>query len=73
MIWIYVKMAGFVSQHVVFQSLVAPVITTSKTTWGYRELQVSRKLEHRLRHYISAAYLLMRRMEYLPSLIAELY
>ena len=49
-------MLEFVSLHVslytVFQNLVALVITSSETTWGYQELQVSHKLEHRLQHYI---------------------
>ena len=51
MIWNYVETAGLVSLHVVFRDLVAPVITSGETTWGYRELQVSRKLEHGPRHY----------------------
>ena len=51
MIWNYVETGGLVSLHVVFWNLVAPVITSSKTTWGYRELQMSRKLEHGPRHY----------------------
>ena len=55
MIWNYVEPAGLVSLHVslhaVFRNLVALVITSGETTWGYRELQVSRKLEHGPRHY----------------------
>ena len=51
MIWNYVKTAGLVSLHAVFRNLVAFVITSSETTWGYRELQVSRKLEHEPQHY----------------------
>ena len=55
MIWNYVETARLVSLHVslhvVFQNLVALVIASDKTMWGYRELQVSRKLEHGLRHY----------------------
>ena len=42
----YVEMTGLVSLHVMFWNLVALVITSDKTTWGYRELHVSRKLEH---------------------------
>ena len=53
MIWNYVETAELVSLHVVFRNLVAPVITSGETTWGYRELQVSRKLEHGSRHYTS--------------------
>ena len=56
MIWNYVEIEGLVnlhvSLHVVFRNLVALVITCSETTWGYWELQVFRKLKHRLRHYI---------------------
>ena len=52
MIWNYVETAGLISLHVVFRNLVAPVITSGETTWGYRELQVSRKLKHGPRHYI---------------------
>ena len=37
--------------HAVFRNLVALVITTDETTWGYRKLHVSRKLEHGPRHY----------------------
>ena len=55
MIWNYVETAGLVSLHVVFRNLVAPVITNGETTWGYRELQVSRKLGHGPRHYIFEA------------------
>ena len=51
MIWNCVKTAGLVSLHVVFWNWVAPIITSGKTTWGYRELRVSRKLEHGPRHY----------------------
>ena len=51
MIWNYVQTAGLVSLHVVFQNLVAPIITSGKTTWGYKELQVFRKLEHGPWHY----------------------
>ena len=55
MIWNYVETAGLVSLHVslhvVFSNLVVLVITSGETTWGYRELQVSRKLEHGPRHY----------------------
>ena len=51
MIWNYVETAGLVSLHVVFWNLVAPVITSGKTTWDYKELQVSRKLEHGPWHY----------------------
>ena len=40
-----------VSLHVVFRNLVALVVTSDKTMWGYREVQVSRKLEHGPRHY----------------------
>ena len=47
MIWNYVKTAGLVSLHVVFWNLVVSVITSGKTTWGYRKVQVSHKLEHR--------------------------
>ena len=54
MIWNYVEMAGLVSLHVVFRNLVAPVITSGETTWGYKELQVSHKLEHGSRHYTLA-------------------
>ena len=31
--------------------LVAFIITSGETTWGYQILQVSRKLEHAPRHY----------------------
>ena len=48
MAWNYVEMAGLVNLHVVFQNLVALVITSSRTTWGYQEQSVSRKLEHGL-------------------------
>ena len=58
MIWNYVEMAGLVSLHVVFQNLVVPIITSGETTWGYRELQMSRKLEHGLRYYTSHGALL---------------
>ena len=51
MIWNYVETAGLVSLHVVFRNLVAPIITSGETTWGYQELQVSRKLEHGPRYY----------------------
>ena len=55
MIGNYVKTAGLVSLHislyVVFQNLVALVITSGETTWGYQELQGSHKLKHRPRHY----------------------
>ena len=55
MIWNYVKTAELVSLHVnlhaVFRNFVKLVITSGKTMWGYRELQVSRKLEHGPRHY----------------------
>ena len=51
MTWIFIETAGSVSLYVVFRNLVAPVITSGETTWGYRELQVFRKLEHRPRHY----------------------
>ena len=50
-IWNHVKMAGLVSLHVMFRNLVAPVITSGETTWGYQALQVSRKLKHGPRHY----------------------
>ena len=36
----------YTSLHTVFRNLLALVITSDKTTWGYRELQVFRKLEH---------------------------
>ena len=55
MIWNYVESVGLVSLHIslyaVFRNLVELVITSGETTGGYRELQVSRKLEHGLRHY----------------------
>ena len=55
MIWNYVETAGLlgvhVSLHLVFRNLVALVITSGETMWDYRELQVSRKLEHGPRHY----------------------
>ena len=55
MIGNYVETARLVSLHVslyvVFRNLVALVITSGETTWGYWELQVSRKLEHGPRHY----------------------
>ena len=51
MIWNYIETAGPVSLHVVFRNLVARVITSGETTWGYRELHASRKLEHGLQHY----------------------
>ena len=55
---IYVETAGLVSLHVrlhiVFRNLVVLVITSGKTTWGYRKLQMSRKLEHWPRHYIES-------------------
>ena len=55
MIWNYVETVGLsnlhVSLHTVFQNLVAFVITSGETTGGYRELQVSRKLEHGPWHY----------------------
>ena len=41
----------YVSLHTVFQNLVELVITSDETIWGYRELQVSRKLEHGPRNY----------------------
>ena len=41
-----------VSLHAVFQNSVALVITSGKTRWGYREIQVFRKLEHGPQHYI---------------------
>ena len=44
-----------VSLHAVFRNLVAPVITSGETTWGYRELHVSRKLEHGPRHYTNVS------------------
>ena len=50
-IWNYVDTAGLVSLYVVFRNLVVLVITSGKTTWGYRALQVSCKLEHGPRHY----------------------
>ena len=55
MIWNYVETTGLVSLHgslhAVFWNLVALVITSGETTWGYRELQMFRKLEHGPRHY----------------------
>ena len=51
MICNYIETAGLVSLHTVFQNLVALVITSGDTTWGYRKLQVSRKLEHGPQHY----------------------
>ena len=57
MIWNYIKMVGLVNLYVVFRNLVVLVITSSKTTWGYRKLQVSHKLEHKSRHYIIALVL----------------
>ena len=55
MIWNYVETVGlvslYVSLHAVFRNLIALVITSGKTAGSYRELQVSRKLEHGPRHY----------------------
>ena len=51
MIWNYIETTGLVSLHTMFRNLVALVITSGKTTEDYRELQVSRKLEHRPQHY----------------------
>ena len=51
MIWNYVETTGLVSLHAVFRNLVTLVITNGKTTQGYRELQVCRKLEHGPWHY----------------------
>ena len=42
------------SLHTVFRNLIALVITNDKTTWGYRELLLSRKLEHRPRNFSKA-------------------
>ena len=39
------------SLYAVFRNLVALVITSGETTWGYRELHVSHKLEHGPQHY----------------------
>ena len=47
--WRHVSL--YASLHAVFWNLVALVITSSKTTYGYRELQVSRKLVYVPRHY----------------------
>ena len=51
MIWNYIESAKLVNLHVslytVFQNLVVLVITSGETTRGDRELQVSRKLEHK--------------------------
>ena len=52
MIWNYIEMVELISLHVVFRNLVAPVISSGETTWGYKELQVSRKLEYGPWHYI---------------------
>ena len=41
-------MVGIVSLYVVFWNLVAPVITSGETTWGYRKLELFRKLENKL-------------------------
>ena len=51
MMWNYVEMAKLVSLYIVFRNLVARVIIGGETTWGYRELQVSRKLKYRPWHY----------------------
>ena len=51
MIWNYVETAGLVSLYLVFRNLIAPVITSGKTTWGYQKLQVFRKLEHGPQYY----------------------
>ena len=51
MIWNYVETEGLVNLHVVIRNLVALVITSGETTWGYQKLHVSRKLEHGPRHY----------------------
>ena len=59
MIWNYVEMAGLVSLHVVFWNFVVSVIISGETTWGYKELQVSCKLEHGPRYYTYIFVLLM--------------
>ena len=50
MIWNYVEITGLIyldmSLYTLFRNLVVLVITSSKTTWSYQELQVSRKLKH---------------------------
>ena len=50
MIWNYIETLGlvslYISLHTVFQNLVALVITSDKTMWGYQELQVSCKLKY---------------------------
>ena len=54
-IWNYIEIVGlvslYISLHIVFWNLVALEITSDKTTWSYRELQMSCQLEHGLRHY----------------------
>ena len=45
------KQWRLVSLYAVFRNLVTLVITSGEATWGYRELQMSHKLEHGPRYY----------------------
>ena len=51
MIWNYDEIARLLSLYVMFLNLVTLVITNGETTWGYWELQISRKFKHRSWNY----------------------